>query len=91
VTSVTLLGFGYTYTHGAGDTSATYNQVSLGADYSLSKRTDVYLIGAYQHANGTQRIDATHTVTANASVASYGYTSGSSSQEVFSLGIRHKF
>lgn len=91
VTPVALLGLGYTYTHGAGDTSATYNQVSLGADYSLSKRTDVYLIGAYQHANGTQRIDATHTVTANASVASYGYTSGSSSQEVISLGIRHKF
>lgn len=91
VTPATLLGAGYTYTHGAGDTSATYNQVSLGAEYSLSKRTGVYLIGAYQHANGTQRIDATHTVTANASVASYGYTSGSSSQEVISLGIHHKF
>ncbi|MPW20659.1 porin [Paraburkholderia sp. CNPSo 3157] len=90
-TPAALLGLGYTYTHGAGDTSATYNQISLGADYSLSKRTTVYLIGAYQHANGTQRIDETHTATAKASVGSYGYTSGSSSQEVISLGFRHTF
>ena len=47
-----LLGLGYIYTKGSGQTDAKYHQVSLGADYSLSKRTDVYLVGAYQHASG---------------------------------------
>jgi predicted porin len=91
LTPAMLLGLGYTYTHGSGDTSASYNQVSLGGDYNLSKRTDLYLIGAYQHANGTQRQNRTSTITADASVGSYGYQSGSSSQTIVSLGIRHKF
>ncbi|MPW17608.1 porin [Paraburkholderia sp. CNPSo 3157] len=91
VTPAMLLGLGYIYTHGSGDTSASYNQVSLGGDYSLSKRTDLYLIGAYQHANGHQRESRTSVVTADASVGSYGYQSGSSSQTIVSLGIRHKF
>jgi predicted porin len=91
LTPAMLLGLGYTYTHGSGDTSASYNQVSLGGDYNLSKRTDLYLIGAYQHANGTQRQSRTSTITADASVGSYGYQSGSSSQTIVSLGIRHKF
>ncbi|NLP64687.1 porin [Paraburkholderia sacchari] len=83
-----LLGLGYTYTHGAGNASNTYNQVSLGADYNLSKRTDLYALAAYQHANGTQSGTGG---AANASVGSYGYNSNSSSQEIVSLGIRHKF
>jgi predicted porin len=65
--------------------------VSLGGDYNLSKRTDIYLLGVYQHANGTQRVNATTTQTAVASAADYGNPSSSSSQEVVSLGIRHKF
>ncbi|WP_322061352.1 porin [Paraburkholderia sp. J63] len=84
-----LLGLGYVWTHGAGDTSSTYNQVSLGADYNLSKRTDLYAVAAYQHANGTQ--PGQPGVSAGASIGSYGYNSASSSQEMVSLGIRHKF
>ena len=87
----TLLGLGYTWTHGAGDVSNTYNQISLGADYNLSKRTDLYAVAAWQHANGTQRDSATTTSTAGASIGSYGYNSDSSSQTMVSLGIRHKF
>ena len=86
-----LLGLGYTYTHGAGDTSNTYNQVSLGADYNLSKRTDLYAVAAWQHANGTQPGTAEGTSSAGASIGSYGYNSASSSQTMVSLGIRHKF
>jgi predicted porin len=86
-----LLGLGYTYTHGAGDTSATYNQVSLGADYNLSKRTDLYAVAAYQHANGTQRNADGTTQVAGAAIGSYSYNSSSSSQELVSVGIRHKF
>jgi predicted porin len=94
LTPATLLGFAYTWTHGAGDTSATYNQISLGGDYSLSKRTDLYLVGAWQHANGTQRVPeggGSVLNTAVASVADYGLNASSSSQIMFSLGIRHKF
>ncbi len=54
-TPAMLVGVGYIYTKGTGDTSATYNQVSLGGDYNLSKRTDIYLVGAWQHASGEQR------------------------------------
>ncbi|MDR6386104.1 porin [Paraburkholderia caribensis] len=93
VTPAMLIGLGYIYTHGAGDTSANYHQVSLGGDYNLSKRTDLYLVGAYQHASGHQR-DASNggaIIDAGASVGSYGLQSASSSQEIISLGIRHKF
>ncbi|QGZ56589.1 porin [Paraburkholderia acidiphila] len=91
-----LLGLGYTWTHGSGDTSNTYNQISLGADYNLSKRTDLYAVAAWQHANGTQRNAGNSetpstTSTAGASIGSYGYNSDSSSQTLVSLGIRHKF
>ncbi|BBA39475.1 MULTISPECIES: porin [Burkholderia] len=81
-----LLGVGYIYTKGSGDNNAKYHQVSLGADYSLSKRTDVYLVGAYQHASG-KNADGTD---AQASVGSYGIA-GKSSQEIVALGLRHKF
>jgi predicted porin len=89
-TPALLLGLGYSYTKASGDTSATYHQASLGADYSLSKRTDVYLVGAYQHASGQTR-NADGTVSnAQASIGSYGYN-GTSSQELVALGLRHKF
>lgn len=83
LTPTALVGLGYTYTHGSGDgPSASYNQVSLGGDYFLSKRTDVYLVGAYQQASGTG---------VTASVADYGFPSNSGEQVIVSLGIRHKF
>jgi predicted porin len=91
VTPAALLGLGYTYTHGNGDATATYHQISLGGDYNLSKRTDVYLVGAWQHANGNQRNAAGQVVSAVASVADYGFNSSSINQTIVSLGIRHKF
>jgi predicted porin len=90
-TPAMLVGVGYIYTKANGDSSATYHQVSLGADYSLSKRTDIYLVGAYQHANGQQRDGAGDLISAGAAIGSYSYNSASSSQELVSLGIRHKF
>jgi predicted porin len=92
LTPAALLGLGYTYTHGKGDSNATYHQISLGGDYNLSKRTDVYLVGAYQHANGNQRAEAGAPLTSSvATVADYGFTSDSVNQTIVSLGIRHKF
>ncbi|CAG4894324.1 porin [Paraburkholderia gardini] len=91
LTPAALLGLGYTYTHGKGDSNATYHQISLGGDYNLSKRTDIYLVGAYQHANGNQRNDSGDLQSAVGSVADYGFASTSDNQTIVSLGIRHKF
>jgi predicted porin len=85
-----LVGVGYSYTKSSGDTGATYHQVSLGADYNLSKRTDVYLVSAYQHASGEQGNGSGGSMTAQASVGSYGYQ-GTKNQTLVSLGLRQKF
>ncbi|MEX3672401.1 porin [Paraburkholderia phenoliruptrix] len=86
-----LGGFGYIYTRGGGDTSATYNQVTAGATYTLSKRTDFYAVAAYQHASGTQRTAAGGLVDAVASVGSYGLTGNGHSQTLVVVGMRHRF
>ncbi|MBC8750364.1 MULTISPECIES: porin [Paraburkholderia] len=93
LTPAALVGVGYAYTKGHGDASATYNQVSLGGDYSLSKRTDLYAVGAWQHASGEQRVPGVGggLVSATASIGSYGNQSSTSNQVMVSLGIRHKF
>ncbi len=88
-TPAILLGVGYSYTKASGNTTAKYHQASLGADYSLSKRTDIYLVGAYQHASGTQLVGG-QLQSAQASIGSYG-AAGTSSQEIVALGLRHKF
>jgi len=96
VTPAALVGLGYAYTHGNGNqnTSASYNQISLGGDYSISKRTDFYAVGAYQRATGHQ-IDIVDgvpvAIPAIASIGSYGYSANGNNQLMFSLGIRHKF
>ena len=97
-TPAIVVGAGYTYTKASGDTSAKYHQASLGADYSVSKRTDFYAVAAYQHASGTQATYATNaagqtvrvTQAAQASIGSYGFA-GTSNQELVIVGIRHKF
>ncbi|MBB5398390.1 putative porin [Paraburkholderia youngii] len=93
LTPAALVGIGYAYTKGHGDASATYNQVSLGGDYNLSKRTDFYLVGAWQHASGEQRIPGAGggLQSATASIGSYGNQSSTNNQVMVSLGIRHKF
>ncbi|MBI0330996.1 porin [Burkholderia plantarii] len=85
-----LMGVGYSYTKSGGDSSATYHQVSLGGIYSLSKRTALYVIAAYQRASGTTSDGAGGTAAAQASIGSYGYA-GTNSQTIVNLGIRHTF
>ncbi|AFJ85572.1 MULTISPECIES: porin [Burkholderia] len=89
-TNALLVGLGYSYTRSGGDTSATYHQVSVGADYNLSKRTDVYLTAAYQHASGQTGDGNGGSMAAQASIGSYGYA-GTSSQTIVNLGLRHRF
>lgn len=84
-------GVGYNYTSLTGPASAHYNQVNLGADYALSKRTDLYALFGYQKASGNTLDASGATVKAAASVGSYGVNSGTDTQELAIVGIRHKF
>ncbi|MBK3787211.1 porin, partial [Paraburkholderia aspalathi] len=93
LTPALLVGAAYDYTRGAeitGASRAQYHQGALGVDYFLSKRTDVYLTGVYQHALGETLNAAGNTVDATAAINNLP---GSSSQNQFTarVGIRHKF
>lgn len=85
-----LVGVGYSFTKSGGNTAANYHQASVGADYNLSKRTDVYMTAAYQHANGTTANGAGGAMPAQASIGSYGYN-GTKNQALVNLGLRHRF
>lgn len=93
----TQLFAGYSYTRGSDvdgiDNRAQYHNVTLGAVYDLSKRTSVYLLGAYQHASGTTLDALGRPVAATASVSdkANGHSSDSRSQAIVSLGLRQKF
>ncbi|SAK96022.1 outer membrane protein (porin) [Caballeronia hypogeia] len=89
VTPALLAGASYVYTRNSGANgmeSATYNQGSIGLDYFLSKRTDIYATGTFQKASGTDS-------TGKAAVASInGVTpSVSDRQVVVRVAMRHKF
>ena len=86
-----LVGVGYDYTKGDGNNvSVAYNQFSVGAVYSLSRRTDLYALGGYQHTSGKTYVDG-QVVAAPASMADFGVDSDSTKQGMAMLGIRHRF
>ncbi|MGQ7933238.1 porin [Paraburkholderia sp. D1E] len=91
ITSALRAGVGYNYTSLTGPSSAHYNQVNLGADYALSKRTELYALAGYQKASGNTLNASGKVVSAQASIGSYGVNSGTNSQELAIVGIRHKF
>ncbi|WP_186019334.1 porin [Burkholderia gladioli] len=83
-TPALTLSAGYTYTTGrdhATDGVPKYKQFNLSAEYALSKRTTVYVMGAYQKAAG----DATV-----AQIAGFN-PSSNQKQAVGRAGIRHVF
>ena len=89
VTPAFNLGTSYDYTHGGSvgqKGSATYQQINVVAGYFLSKATEVYVTGAFEHASGTDSLG-------QPAVAVIGYLSPSSTDKelVFSLGIKHTF
>ncbi|WP_144110515.1 porin [Paraburkholderia sp. BCC1886] len=91
LTPALSLGGSYTFTDGhfsdAGRSVAPkWNQFMVQADYSLSRRTDVYLEGVYQHVSGADGI----AVLGNASIYSLA-SSSSNRQAVVAVGVRHKF
>jgi predicted porin len=89
LTPALLLGAEYVFTKSSGvdgASGAKYHQGALGVDYFLSKRTDVYVVGVYQKASGTDS-------TGKAAVASVSQITPSSSdrQAALRVAIRHKF
>nr|WP_244122442.1 porin [Burkholderia multivorans] len=95
LTSSLAIAGAYDYTSGApvsshiagiNDSGATYNQVALAFDYVLSKRTDVYLQGVYQHVSGNDS-------TGKQATAQVGTFTASTNnrQLVGRIGLRHRF
>ena len=94
LTPALLIGAAYSYTAGNSVTSATgrnegatYNQGEIAVDYFLSKRTDVYAIGVYQKASGTDSRNRD----AVASINNQSSPSSNDHQAVIRVGLRHKF
>lgn len=86
LTPAVLLGVAYDYTKESGIGDAHYHQFSAGVDYSLSVRTTLYLVGAFQHASGTN----SQGVPAVANIHPLSPSDGSS-QGIVRIGIRHLF
>jgi predicted porin len=89
ITPAFLVGAAYVYTKNSGadgQNGAHYNQASFGADYFLSKRTDVYFVGTYQRASGRDS-------TGHIAVASINQLTPSTSnhQTALRIAIRHRF
>ena len=74
------------YNATTGSAKPKIHSLGLMADYNLSKRTDVYLMGAYQRIAG----DAT-AVARPAYVPGAADLSSTSKQLMVHAGIRHKF
>ncbi|MEM5461552.1 porin [Paraburkholderia phytofirmans] len=77
---------GYDYLKSAGNSSATYNQVTGAIDYLLSKRTDIYGMAGWTHASGNNGLGA-----AQAVIGSSDINSGANWQALAAVGIRHRF
>jgi GBP family porin len=77
------LAAAYIYTGARSDAGERrkYQQINLGADYFLSKRTDIYIVGLYQKALGDAKVANLYLQPA----------SGGSSQASIIAGIRHAF
>src|SRR5471030_3117836 len=86
LTPALLLGAAYDYTKGYSIANEKIHQGVLGVDYFLSKRTDLYADGIYQHASGTNSLNGTATAQIN------GLSASSTANQVAAVvGIRHKF
>ncbi|MFB9123488.1 porin [Paraburkholderia dipogonis] len=94
ITPFAYLSGNYTYTDGKQDSKGLkpkYHQVELIGDYFLSKRTDVYLLGAFQRAAGDATVASIAPDTYGAGGSSAPDASTSRSQVLVRLGMRHKF
>jgi predicted porin len=83
------VGGSYSYTHNSGadgQGSAMYHLAAVGADYSLSLRTDIYGVFVYEHAAGTDSLNQP------AVAALTGQTPSASNHQVgVHVSLRHRF
>ncbi|POR54796.1 putative porin [Paraburkholderia eburnea] len=91
LTPALSLDASYTFTDGklkssAGSTDPKWQTASLQADYSLSKRTDVYVEGVYQHASGSFGDGR-----ANVAMINTLSPSTTQNQVAATVGLRHRF
>lgn len=90
LTPALLAGAGYNYTRidnrNEGGGRAQFHQLTLGTSYAMSKRTDVYLVGAYQRASG--QFNEQKNVFANINSLE---ASSQRNQSTVRVGLRHKF
>ena len=100
VTPELLLGAAYIYNTGKADyqnLKPDFQQINLGVNYALSKRTSLYAISIFQKAGGdgiAPVLGANGAVTGRAAIAEIpgaGYDSSSSKQLLMSVGMYHAF
>ncbi|NWK42794.1 porin [Ralstonia pickettii] len=83
ITPVLFVGASYDYTKAD---KARYQQIDVGPNYVLSKRTDLDLVGVWQHASG---VDSTGHA-AVAAISTLGQSS-TPTQVAVKLSLRHRF
>ncbi|HKT96472.1 MAG TPA: porin [Paraburkholderia sp.] len=86
LTPALSLAGAYTYTRAnfGGGVNPNYNTVALQSDYALSKRTDVYLQGDWQHVSSNQE-------GIGAYLNGLGSASTRQDQVAVTVGMRHRF
>lgn len=91
LTPVLSLAGSYTYSHLTGNADGKWHQGNLSIDYALSKRTDIYVLGVYQKALGTNN-GVPVQAEIGSSTSFFGSSGrGSTSQVAARIGIRHRF
>ncbi|MBN3856049.1 MULTISPECIES: porin [unclassified Paraburkholderia] len=87
LTPALSLAGAYTYTRAnfGGGVNPNYNTVALQSDYALSKRTDVYLQGDWQHVSSNSEVGA------NLNGLGTGSASTRQDQVAVTVGMRHRF
>ncbi|MBN3762981.1 porin [Burkholderia sp. Ac-20365] len=86
----------YTFTDGtvtgnSSNNSPKWHTFVLGTDYSLSKRTDVYMAGVYQHASGSLGYNADGSSIGNTASINMLSASSTTNQVAATIGLRHRF
>ncbi|WP_429302091.1 porin [Paraburkholderia sp. GAS199] len=88
-------GIGYTFSELSGQFHGRWHQINSFFDYTLSKRTDVYLLAIFQKAAGSNLIDG-QDVPVQAQIGSSptfigNSGTGANTQLVLRVGLRHRF
>lgn len=95
VTRAVNSGVGYTFSELSGQFHGRWHQINSFVDYTLSRRTDVYLLAIYQKAAGSNQVDGRE-IPVQAEIGSNptfigNSGTGANAQLVLRIGLRHRF